>query len=277
MSEILITGGTGFFGQAYIARLLNDESNGRICVLSRDEFKQAKLRERFKSSRMRWFVGDIRDRDRLRRAMHGIDIVIHTAALKRIETGFYNPGEMVRTNVNGSINVCETAIESGVKKVIALSTDKAYQPVSAYGYSKALAESLFLASNNELRGPLFAVVRYGNISGSTGSVIPKWREILRTEDTVPVTDPDATRFWMTIDQAVDLVFNTARTMKGGELVIPDLPAYRVGDLAEAMGAKMIVTGLPPFEKRDESMDAIRCSRTARRMSIDELKEELCHV
>ena len=271
MKDVLITGGSGFFGQACIRTLLEEDGDGRICVFSRDEFKQAVLRERFTSPRMRWFVGDVRDRDRLRRAMRGVDLVIHAAALKRIEVGAYDPIEMVRTNVDGAVNICEAAMDSGVKKVIGLSTDKAFQPVSAYGHSKALAESLFLASNNERHGPLFACCRYGNVAGSTGSIIPRWRELLKKQDWVPVTDPECTRFWMTAAEAVDLVLDTADHMKGGELAIPKLPAFTVGDLAEVMGAKMKIIGLPAHEKKHESMSEGNCSSDATRMTLDELR------
>lgn len=206
--------------------------------------------------------------------MDGIEVVVHAAALKRIETGFYNPVEMVKTNIGGAINVIEAAQDVGVKKVVALSSDKAYQPVSPYGCSKALAESLFLAANNTTAKTIFAVTRYGNVAGSVGSVIPKWREILKTCGDVPVTDSNCTRFWMRMDEAVDLVMKTIADMEGGELVIPKLPAYRLGDLAEAMGARMDIRGLNGFEKKHESMREGLCSESARRMSVSELREGL---
>lgn len=277
MKSILITGGTGFFGNALVRRLLSESEYDRICVFSRDEAKQANMRHVLKDNpRLRWFVGCVRDKERLIRSMHGVDVVVHAAALKRIEVGAYNPDEMVKSNVLGSMNVIDAAATSGVKKAVMLSTDKAYQPVSAYGHSKALAETLFLSANNIYgqSGPKYSVVRYGNVSNSTGSIIPKWREILKTSATVPVTDPDCTRFWMTADQAVDLVMNTIETMKGGELVIPDLPAYRIGDLAEAIGTKMNILGLPAWEKKHESMEDGNCSATARRMSVVEIREKL---
>ena len=210
--------------------------------------------------------------------MESVEIVVHAAALKRIETGHYNPVEMVKTNVMGAVNVIEAAMDAGVRKVVALSSDKAYQPVSPYGYSKAMAESLFLAANNARGrdGPIFAVTRYGNVAGSAGSVIPKWREILKTGNTVPVTDPECTRFWMTMDGAVALVADTIKTMPD-EIVIPKLPAYRLGDLAKAMGAKMDVTGLNGFEKLHEGMkDGLTSDRT-RRMSVEQLKEGLSRL
>lgn len=275
--SLLITGGTGSFGQAFVRHALRG-SVERICIYSRGEHAQADMRAQYGSEgRLRWFIGDVRDRDRLRRAMEGVSTVIHAAALKRIEVGFYNPVEMVKTNVLGAVNVIEAAQDAGVLKVVALSSDKAYQPVSPYGCSKALAESLFLAANNARGrdGPIFAVTRYGNVAGSAGSVIPKWREILKTGDTVPVTDPKCTRFWMTMSAAVDLVSETAETMEGGELVIPVLPAYVLGDLAEAMGAKIMhITGLNGFEKKHEGMKDGLTSDRVQRMSVEQLKEGL---
>lgn len=280
--SILITGGTGSFGQAFTRRLLDDGCE-RVCIYSRGEHAQAELREKFDDDdRLRWFIGDVRDRDRLRRAMEGVEYVVHAAALKRIEVGHYNPIEMIKTNVLGAVNVIEAAQDadgSHVRKVVALSSDKAYQPISPYGCSKALAESLFLAANNARGrwGPIFAVTRYGNVAGSAGSVIPRWRKILRAGVVVPVTDPECTRFWMTMDEAVELILQTMGTMKGGELAIPELPAYRLGDLAEAMGAKMDVTGLNGFEKKHEGMRNGLTSDVVRRMSVDELREGLLSV
>ena len=226
--------------------------------------------------RLRFFIGDVRDRDRLRRAMEDIQVVIHAAALKRIEVGAYNPLEVKKTNIDGAANVIEAAHDAGIARVVALSSDKAFEPISPYGTSKAFAESLFIAANNASgrMGPRFAVVRYGNVWNSTGSVVPTWRAILKTSDTVPVTDPECTRFYMTMDEAVDLVLDTIETMQGGEIVIPTLPAYRLGDLAEAMGAKMDIRGLPAYEKLHESMGPGNSSDKARRMSIPELQAAL---
>jgi UDP-N-acetylglucosamine 4,6-dehydratase len=273
VKSVLITGGTGAFGRAFAKRLLA-LSVERVAILSRDEHKQAEMAAGFNDERLRFFIGDVRDRDRLRRAFEFVDVVVHAAALKRIEVGHYNPTEMVKTNVLGAMNVIEAAWDGGVEKVVALSTDKAYRPVSPYGQSKALAESLFLNAYRATDGTAFAVTRYGNVAGSTGSVMPKWREILKTSDTVPVTDPEATRFYMTIGQACDLVLTTLRTMKGGELQVPTLPAFRLADLAQAMGAKMQITGLPPWEKLHEGMADGNTSDRARRMSIAELKRAL---
>jgi UDP-N-acetylglucosamine 4,6-dehydratase len=283
VKSVLITGGSGFFGTALVKRLLTMKHDNphRIVVYSRGEYRQAEMARELAPfdphEHLRMFIGDVRDRDRLRRAMEDVEVVFHAAALKRIETAFYNPIEISKTNIGGASNVIEAAHDAHVSKVVALSTDKVFQPVSPYGTSKAFAESLFLAANNMRgkRGPIFAVCRYGNIFESTGSVVPTWRKMLAEgADTVPVTDPDCTRFFMTIEEAVDLVLNTAETMRGGEIVIPTLPAYRLGDLAEAMGAKMRVIGLPDWEKRDESMAEGNSSDKARRMSVAELREVL---
>lgn len=291
MRSILITGGSGAFGTA-CAKFLLQRGIGpaRIVIFSRGEHRQADMARELApfdpEGRLRFFVGDVRDRSRLHRAMEDIEVVVHAAALKRIEVGAYNPMEVMKTNILGSANVIEAATDAGVKKVVALSSDKAFEPVSPYGTSKAFAESLFLAANNThgYHGPLFAAVRYGNVWGSTGSVVPTWRRIIADHFSntawnmetpiVPVTDPECTRFFMTIGEAVALVMDTVQTMKGGELVIPELPAYRLGDLAEAMGAQMKITGLPSYEKLHESMAAGNSSDNARRMSVEELREAL---
>lgn len=265
MKSILITGGTGFLGKALAKRLVSIVD--RVCIFSRGEYPQALMRKEIQDPelRMRWFIGDVRDQDRLRRAMEGVDTVIHAAALKRVEVGEYNPSEMVRTNVLGAINVINAAQDSDVSRVVMISTDKACAPLNAYGATKLTAEKLMLAANNTrgAAGPIFSVCRYGNVAGSTGSVIPTWRAHIRLmENTlttaaqkiqVPVTDPTCTRFWMTIDEAVDIVLWTAENMQGGELVVPTLSAYRLGDLAEAMNLKPYITGLGQGEKKDEMM------------------------
>lgn len=278
MNNVIVTGGTGAFGKAFIRHLLRGAVS-RVVVFSRNEFNQHLMAQEFssQSKRLRFMIGDVRDRDRLRRAMNGCDTVIHAAALKRIEVGHYNPIEMVKTNVGGAENVIEAAMDAGVKKVIALSSDKAFQPVSPYGLSKALAESLFINANN-MRGwdgPIFSVCRYGNVWNSTGSVVPTWKALI-AEGTkrVPVTDPNCTRFFMKMDEAVNLVVRTWSEMKGGEIKVPILPAYRLGDLAEAMGAQMTINGLPLWEKMHESMEEGNSSDLARRMSIEELRAEL---
>lgn len=306
MKDVLITGGTGSFGRAMVRRLLETtEPTGpetpRIIVYSRDELKQANMRAEFQGKgqgRLRFFLGDVRDLPRLRRAFDGVDVVIHAAALKRIEVGAYNPAEMVKTNVLGAMNVIEAAQDTTVTKVIALSSDKAYQPVSPYGCSKAMAEALFLAANNirGKHGPSYACVRYGNVAGSNGSVIPTWRRIIgpwapaeyilnpsggwiiqRPQREVPVTNPECTRFWMWQSDAVDLVLQTLSTMKGGELVIPELPAYRLGDLAEAMGVGMTIIGLPEHEKLHEGMRDGLTSDKAPRLTVAELRSMLAKL
>lgn len=281
MTSVLITGGSGSFGNAFVRHLLKNGLSERICIFSRGEHRQAQMRSDLKNDpRLRFFVGDVRDRDRLRRAMEGVDIVIHAAALKRIEVGELNPIEMARTNVDGAINVIEAASDARVKKVVALSTDKACNPVSTYGASKMMAEKLFLSANNTrgTDGPIFSVVRYGNIANSEGSVIPKWRALIaQGHQVVPTTDPECTRYFMFLDEAVDLVWHTVTTMQGGELAIPELPAFRLGDLATAMDVGMEITGLAPHEKLAEEMIHGKPSDLARRMSIPELKEALARV
>lgn len=276
--RILVTGGTGYFGRGFVKHLL--DSAERICIYSRGEYAQHQMREALGNNpKLRWFIGDVRDRDRLQRAMHSCDVVVHAAALKRIEVVEYNVLEAVATNVLGTENVVKAAIDAGVKKAVLLSTDKACDPCNAYGMSKALAERIFLSAKHYAGtdGPIFAVTRYGNVAGSTGSVIPMWRDHLTRHSWVPVTDPDMTRFWMTKQEAVDLVFNTIQSMKGGELAIPELPAYRVGDLASAMDAEMRITGTRGGEKWHEAMEPGKTSDLARRMSVEEIREALKHV
>lgn len=275
--RILITGGSGFLGRHLALKLI--DRGDTVCIYSRDEVKHARMMREFANHpNMRWFVGDVRDAGRLSRAMRGCDAVIHAAALKRIETGHYNPSEMVATNITGTQNAIDAAAEDKVSRFVFVSSDKAYQPISPYGQSKALAESLVLNANHVYgeRGPAYRAVRYGNVSGSTGSIIPLWRTILKTEDTVPVTDPNCTRFWMTADQAVDFVLRSVDCFVP-DLAIPELPAFSVGDLADAMGAKMRIIGLPAWEKLDESMSDDSCSATAKRMSVEDLREALKSV
>lgn len=279
MSTILITGATGTFGQAFVRRLLQGKDYEKIVVFSRGEHTQAAMAQAIPDvdDRLRFFIGDVRDRDRLRRALTGIDQVVHAAALKRIEVGNYNPQEMVKTNVVGAMNVIEAAVDAGVEKVVMLSTDKAYQPISPYGQSKALAEALFLNANAVRlpTGTRFSVVRYGNIFGASGSVVPRWQEMLAggAKD-LPVTSLQCTRFFMRIEQAVDMVREVLTDMQGGETAIPDLPAYTLGDLIAAMDATPRVVGLPAWEKLHESMDRDRCSKDAVMMSPRRLKSEL---
>ena len=263
MKSYLITGGAGFFGRAMTRRLLDDGLSDRVCIYSRDEYKQFLMRQEFNNDeRLRFFIGDVRDKERFRRASMGVDVVFHAAALKRIETCFYNPEEMLKTNCLGTQNVVDVCEESGIACVV-LSTDKACQPISPYGYSKALAERIALGAGA-------AVTRYGNVFNSTGSVYTVWKDI---SPVVPVTDPEATRFFMTEDEAVDLVLDTADEMPE-EIVTPVLPAYRLADLAEAMGKGMSVIGLPPYEKKHESMVEGEPSNEARRMTVQELRDAI---
>lgn len=275
--RILITGGSGFLGR-HLARKLIDRGD-TVCIYSRDEVKHATMMREFEThENMRWFLGDVRDAGRLSRAMRGCDAVVHAAALKRIETGHSNPSEMVATNITGTQNAIDAAAENNVSRFVFVSSDKAYQPISPYGQSKALAESLVLNANHVYgeRGPRYVACRYGNVSGSTGSIIPLWRELMKTSDTVPVTDPTCSRFWMTADQAVDFVLRSVDYVVP-YLAIPELPAFTVGDLAEAMGAKMNIIGLPAWEKLHESMSDDYCSATAKRMSVEDLREALKSV
>ena len=294
MKSVLITGATGYFGQGMVKRLLElpDEGCYRICVYSRDEAKQASMRASLDDphQRIRWFVGDVRDRDRLQHAMQDIQVVIHAAALKRVETGEYDTSEIVKTNILGTQNVIDAAKQEShgsrmtPMRVIALSTDKACAPVNAYGASKLLMEKMVLGANNArgTYGPKFAISRYGNVAGSTGSVIPTWRTAIRENRPIYMTDPNATRFWMTQKEAIDLVINTASKMHGGELVIPDLPAYRLGDLLQAMTPRtpenLQTLGLGPGEKLHERMkEDGPDSSQVRRMTVDELREALKSV
>lgn len=278
MTSILITGGTGTFGRAFTQKLLDDGHYDRICIYSRGEHAQASMREEIgNDDRLRFFIGDVRDQARLKRAMNGVATVVHAAALKRIEVGAYNPIEMARTNVDGAANVVEAAQDAGVGKVVMLSTDKAYAPVSPYGHSKALAESVMLAANNT-GATRFAVCRYGNVWNAQGSVIPRWRALIeRGARLLPVTDPECTRFFMSAEDAVELVLKTIRVMQGGELVVPNLDAYRLGDLVAAIGAAPAIIGLPAWEKRHESMIEGASSADARRMTIAELRAELAAI
>lgn len=261
-------------GHALVQKLLQDGC-GRICIYSRNEHRQFQMMKHFGSDkRLRFFIGDVRDLRRLERAMSSVYSVIHAAALKRIEVGAYNPDEMVKTNVEGSMNVIEAGRRLGIAKTLLVSSDKAYQPISPYGQTKALAESLFLQANDPGIGPKFSVVRYGNVVGSTGSVIPRWREAKAKNEGVTVTDPECTRFWMTRQQAATLVVDTLVAMNGGELAVPTLPAFRLGDLAEAMEVEYEVTGLPRHEKMHENMDDVQCSKDAPRMSVEDIRRNL---
>lgn len=273
--RILITGGSGFLGHGLTRALLANGDDVRI--YSRNEHAQYKMRTHFADAeRLAFFIGDVLDSERLERAMQRCDAVVHAAALKRIEVGAYNPDQMVAVNVTGTTKVIEAARRARVRRVVFVSSDKAFEPVSPYGLSKALAEHLCLAANSMSIGPRFVVCRYGNVAGSTGSVIPIWRALIERGEEITMTDPEATRFWMRLDEAVGLVLSALHGDK--ELLIPALPAYRLYDLARAMGAERIrVTQLQSFEKKHESMGAGNSSECARRMTVAEIAEELTRV
>lgn len=257
-SSILVTGGTGSFGKAFITRVLEELNPKRLVIYSRDELKQWEVRQLFNDDpRLRWFIGDVRDLPRLRRAMHKIDYVVHAAALKQVDTGEYNPYEFVKTNVMGSQNVVEAAIDAGVKRVVALSTDKASSPINLYGATKLTADKLFILGNHYAASydTRFAVVRYGNVTGSRGSIIPKFRQLHAEGKSLPITDLRCTRFLITLPEAVEMVLDTFELMQGGELVVPHIPSHKVTDLAQAIapGAEMHDIGLRPGEKLHEEM------------------------
>jgi UDP-N-acetylglucosamine 4,6-dehydratase len=257
-SSILVTGGTGSFGRAFIRHVLDNENPSRIAIYSRDELKQYEMKQMYGDDlRVRFFLGDIRDADRLRMAMHGVDYVVHAAALKQVDTAEYNPMEYVKTNILGSENVMLASIDAGVKKVVALSTDKASSPVNLYGATKLTADKLFISGNHYsyARGTKFAVVRYGNVVGSRGSVIPFFRQLADRGEPLPVTDKRMTRFWITLPQAVDFVLDAFTSMDGGELFVPKIPSMKITDLAEAIapGSPVIEVGIRPGEKLHEEM------------------------
>ena len=261
---MFITGGTGSFGHAAVRRALDGDAE-RVIVYSRDEVKQAALADTLPGeSRMRYFLGDVRDPWRLSLAMRGVDVVLHAAALKRVEEGEYNPTEFVATNVDGTRNVLRAALDAGVHRMVTLSTDKACNPVNLYGTTKLCAEKLTQAMQAAVgRGPTrFCAVRYGNVAGSRGSVIPRWREALAAGRPVTITDPTMTRFWITLAEAVDLVEYALLHTQGGEVFVPKLSAYLVGDLAAALHPdarsgswlpQHTLAGTRPGEKRHEAL------------------------
>lgn len=257
-SSILITGGTGSFGKAFLSQILQTRNPTRVIVYSRDELKQYEMRSTFgEDPRVRFFIGDVRDQDRLRMALHGVDYVVHSAALKQVDTAEYNPMEYVKTNVLGSENVISASLDAGVKKVVALSTDKASSPINLYGATKLTADKLFISANHYgwSYGTTFSVVRYGNVMGSRGSVIPYFRALAERGEPLTITDERMTRFWISLPQAVDFVIKSFEKMVGGELYVPRIPSTRIVDLAEAIapGAPLVETGIRPGEKLHEEM------------------------
>ena len=259
--SVLITGATGSFGHKYVKTILERYSPHRLIIFSRDELKQYEMAQIFNPEEhrcLRYFLGDVRDRERLQMAMREVDIVIHAAALKQVPAAEYNPFEFIRTNVLGAENVVQAALHNKVKKVIALSTDKAESPVNLYGATKLCSDKIFVAANN-LAGSTdtkFSVVRYGNVVGSRGSVVPLFKRLVEEgADSLPITDPRMTRFWITLQQGVDFVLSCLEKMQGGETYVPKIPSMRMTDLADVMGPglKHRVIGIRPGEKLHEAM------------------------
>jgi UDP-N-acetylglucosamine 4,6-dehydratase len=264
MVKVLITGGTGSFGQAFTDHLLKTKVE-RIVIYSRGEHAQEQMARQFTDPRLRFFIGDVRDRKRLELAMHGIDTVVHAAALKIVPIAEYNPTECIATNIGGAENVVLAAIASGVSRCIALSTDKAVNPINLYGASKLAAEKVFIAANNlSAGGCKFSVVRYGNVAGSRGSVLPYFKSLIAQGETVlPVTDIRMTRFWITMKQAISMVDICHTQMKGREVFVPTIPSVKIEDIVSAMGCEPRIIGIRPGEKlheilitKDESLNAV---------------------
>lgn len=259
--SVLVTGGTGSFGRKFIESALSQDPQ-RVIVFSRDELKQSELEKQFppdKFPAIRYFIGDVRDAQRLRRAMSGVDYVVHAAALKQVPACEYNPIEAIKTNVHGAENIIEAAIDAGVTRVIALSTDKAVNPVNLYGATKLVAEKLFIQGNSYAgeKGPRFSVVRYGNVVGSRGSVVPLFREQRKTKK-ITITDARMTRFWITLDQGVEFVTSALAQMHGGEVFVPKLPSMNIMDLARAIapGCAIDTIGIRAGEKLHESLISV---------------------
>jgi UDP-N-acetylglucosamine 4,6-dehydratase (inverting) len=259
-ASVMITGGTGSFGKAFVRELLKRQPKiKRLVIYSRDELKQAELAQEFPTMEypgVRYFIGDVRDLERMKRAMAGVDTVVHAAALKQVSAAEYNPFEFIKTNVLGSQNVVDACLDCGVKRVIALSTDKAAAPINLYGATKLCSDKLFIAANN-FRGKKdirFSVVRYGNVMGSRSSVIPFFLKTAKT-GTLPITDPRMTRFNITLQEGVALVMSAIHSAQGGEIIVPKIPSYRITDVATAIGpsCQQKVTGIRPGEKLHEEM------------------------
>lgn len=259
--NILITGGTGSFGKKYTELILKKYKPNKIIIYSRDELKQYEMSQEYNKSEhkcMRYFIGDVRDVDRLKKAMNDVDYVIHAAALKHVPIAEYNPMECIKTNINGAQNVIDAAIENKVKKIIALSTDKAANPVNLYGATKLASDKLFVAANNLVgkQNTSFAVVRYGNVIGSRGSVIPYFQKLINNnEKTLPITDERMTRFMITLEQGVEFVLKNFERMKGGEIFVPKIPSIKIVELARAMAPNLPqeIIGIRPGEKLHEIM------------------------
>ncbi|KPN76357.1 UDP-N-acetylglucosamine 4,6-dehydratase [Shewanella sp. Sh95] len=255
---ILITGGTGSFGQKYTKTILQRYKPKRLIIFSRDELKQYEMQQVFNAPCMRYFIGDVRDGERLKQAFKDVDFVIHAAALKQVPAAEYNPMECIKTNIHGAENVIRAAISNNVKKVIALSTDKAASPINLYGATKLASDKLFVAANNVVGDgkTRFAAVRYGNVVGSRGSVVPFFKQLIANGATsLPITHPDMTRFWITLQDGVDFVLKNFSRMQGGEIFVPKIPSIRITDLAEAYGPSLEqqIVGIRPGEKMHEVM------------------------
>lgn len=258
-ANVLITGGTGSFGRKFAEIVLRDYRPNRLIVFSRDELKQYEMAQQFPEARypaIRYFIGDVRDKDRLYRALDGVDIVVHAAALKQVPAAEYNPFEAIKTNVLGAANVIDAAIDRGVQRVVALSTDKAANPINLYGATKLCSDKLFVAANSYAgrHATRFSVVRYGNVVGSRGSVIPFFLK-MRETGVLPVTDPRMTRFWITLEQGVRFVLKSLERMHGGEIFVPKIPSMNIMDLAAAIApdCRTEVVGIRPGEKLHEVM------------------------
>lgn len=257
-SSILITGGTGSFGYRYVKTLLARYTPKRIIIFSRDELKQFEMEQVYNNSCMRYFIGDVRDQERLNQAMNGVDYVIHAAALKQVPAAEYNPMECIKTNIYGAENVIKAAIANNVSKVIALSTDKAANPINLYGATKLASDKLFVSANNMYGGypTRFSVVRYGNVVGSRGSVVPFFQKLIdEGAESLPITHQEMTRFWITLQQGVDFVLDNFQRMNGGEIFVPKIPSVRIVDLAKAMAPTLgtHIIGIRPGEKLHEVM------------------------
>ncbi len=252
---VLVTGGTGSFGKKFVKQALKLNVK-KIIIFSRDELKQYEMRQQFHDERIRFFIGDVRDKERLDRAFDGVDIVVHAAAMKHVDACEYNPFEAIKTNIHGAQNIIEAAIDCGVENVIALSTDKACSPVNLYGATKLASDKLFVAANSYVGSKKtgFSVVRYGNVAGSRGSVVPFFKKV-RATGTIPVTDPRMTRFWITLDQGVQFVIDSLERMHGGEIFVPKIPSMKVMDLAKAIApdCDVEIVGIRPGEKLHEAM------------------------
>ena len=254
---ILVTGGTGSFGKKFTRMVLDRYDVNKLIIFSRDELKQAQMRTEFGNNpKLRFFIGDVRDKERLYRAFDGVDIVIHAAALKRVPECEYNPFEAIKTNVIGAQNIIDAAIDRGVSKIVALSTDKAVNPINLYGATKLCSDKLFIAGNSYVGGKdiRFAVVRYGNVVGSRGSVVPLFMKLKNTGK-LPITDPRMTRFWITLEEGVEMVFTALEKMQGGEIFVPKIPSMKITDLAKAIApeCELEIVGIRPGEKLHESL------------------------